>query len=859
MKFTYRWLKEHLDIDMSPAEVATRLTLAGLEVGKVLDLGQGLEQVQVGLLTAVDPHPNAERLTVCQVRIGNEQIQVVCGATNHRPGDKVAVARVGARLPNGMEIAQSLIRGQSSAGMLCSLSELGLASTAEGILILPPTAPEGGPIAPLLGRHDHLFEVDLTPNRGDCLSVRGIARELAALTGRHVRQQNFELTEDASVGENHPITMRIDDGAACSLYAGRVIAGVRIGPSPVWLRQRLEAVGLRSINNIVDVTNYLMLDLGQPLHAFDLARLAPPLVVRGAWESETITTLDGMQRTLTPGMTLIADSRRPLALAGIMGGEESGVVATTTAIFLESACFDPVRTARTGRTLGLLSDSRYRFERGVDPEGVRPALDRATRLILDLAGGRAGPGFLVNAGTSHAPPPIPFRHGRAMQLAGITLPPKDVHDMLTRLGCQLIPTQSGSEPPSKNVHDMLGSESPSKNVHDMLTRLETLINQKQPWVPSQPHPSPVGAEPLATPAPTDSVVFYQPPSYRHDLRREEDLIEEIVRLHGYDRVPARLPTGPISLPAADPLTTLMGRSRRILVGLGYLETINFAFVSATQLALYTPEQSPLPLLNPISEEQGVMRTLLAPGLVETARRNLSRGHSRLRLCEIGRIFQPGAAGSVTESERIGGLLCGSATGRNWHTPPRSCDFFDLKGDVIALLAGLDLSDSTYRPGGPSFLHPGRKAEIVFQETTLGWLGEMHPALQERLDIPQPLFLFELDLERVLQQPISSAHSVSISRFPSVARDFAFIVNVQLPADDLMQAIRQCVPDLIRSVTLFDLYTGDRLPAGRKSLGVEVIFQAEDRTLTEETIQGLADTIITTMQGKFAAAIPGLKS
>ncbi|MBF0154121.1 MAG: phenylalanine--tRNA ligase subunit beta [Magnetococcales bacterium] len=797
MKFTYRWLKEHLEIGLSPAEVATRLTLAGLEVGRVDDLGQGLEQVQVGFLEAVDPHPNAQRLTVCQVRIGDERLQVVCGATNHRPGDKVAVARVGARLPNGMEIAQSSIRGQSSAGMLCSVSELGLASTAEGILILPPTAPEGGPVAPLLGRNDHLLEVDLTPNRGDCLGVQGIARELAALTGGQLRRQVVELTEDPSVGEEHPVQVRIEDGIACPRYAGRVIAGVRIGPSPAWLRQRLEAVGLRSINNIVDITNYLMLDLGQPMHAFDLARLAPPLVVRGAWEGESITTLDEIRRTLSPGMTLIADSRRPLALAGIMGGEESGVVATTTAVFLEAACFDPLTTARTGRRLGILSDSRHRFERGVDPEGVRPALDRATRMILDLAGGRAGPCTMVQVGTLHAPPPIPYRHGRAMQLAGIDLPPEQAHDMLTRLGCQK--TGSG----------------------------------------------------------VDTAVFYQPPSHRLDLRREEDLVEEIVRLYGYDRVPSRLPVGPVSLPSSDPLTTLMGTNRRILVGLGYLETINFAFISANQLALFTPDQSPLALLNPLSEEQGVMRTLLAPGLVETARRNLSRGNDRLRLCEIGRIFLPGAAGNVTEAERVGGLLCGSATGRSWHTPPRPTDFFDLKGDVTALLTGVGLSAMEFRPGGPGFLHPGRKAEVFLHTILLGWLGQIHPALQERLDLPLPLFLFELDLDGMAQSPSSAAAPGMISRFPSVARDFAFVVEEKWPAGEIIQTIRQTVPDLLRSVTLFDLYTGEHLPAGRKSLGIEVIFQAEDCTLTEEKIQALADQIIATMHQRFTATLRGL--
>ncbi|MBF0425224.1 MAG: phenylalanine--tRNA ligase subunit beta [Magnetococcales bacterium] len=795
MKFTHRWLKEHLETPLTPHDVAARLTLAGLEVSRVEDLAQGLDKVQVGFLEAVDPHPDAQRLTVCRVRVGEERLQVVCGATNHRPGDKVAVARVGAHLPGGMEIAQSTIRGQTSAGMLCSLSELGLATSSDGILILPPTAPEGGPVAPLLGRNDHLLEVELTPNRGDCLGVLGIARELAALTDQALRPPAIDFSTDPRINESHPVQVRIEDGVACPRYAGRVITGVRIAPSPPWLRQRLEAVGLRAINNVVDATNYLMLDLGQPLHAFDLATLAPPIVIRGAWDGETLTTLDGVSRTLTPEMTLIADSRRPLALAGIMGGAESGVSETTTTLFLEAACFNPLRIARTGRHLGIQSDSRHRFERGVDPEGLRRALDRLTRLVLDLAGGQAGPGLLVDAGTLRPPPPIPFRHARAMQLAGVDLPRAEVQALLARLGCRKVSSEEG----------------------------ETEL--------------------------------YQPPSYRLDLRREEDLVEEIIRVYGYDRVPSRLPVGPVAPPVADPLAAVAACGRRVLVGLGYLEAINFAFVNAGQLAAFTPEVIPLPLLNPISEEQGVMRTLLAPGLLEAARRNLSRGNDRLRLFEVGRVFLPEADGAVAEAERLGGLLCGSATGRAWHTPARAIDFFDLKGDVTALLAGFGLGDITYRPEGPAFLHPGRKAALLRGDVALGWLGQLHPALQVRFDLPLPLFLFEIDLERLVTTA-KEASAPTISRYPAVARDFAFVVDVGLPAAALMQAIGQVAPDLTRAVNLFDLYTGEHLPPGRKSLGVEVVFQAADRTLTDAEVQGLVDAIVVAAQRQFAATLRG---
>ncbi|MBF0624980.1 MAG: phenylalanine--tRNA ligase subunit beta [Magnetococcales bacterium] len=799
MKLTYHWLQDHLDTRLSPGEIASRLTMAGLEVEAVVDLGAPLDKVQVGLLETVDPHPNADRLTLCRVRVGEERLTIVCGATNHRPGDRVAVARVGAQLPNGLTIRQGKIRGETSQGMLCSAQELGLASQSDGILILPADAQPGVPVARILGREDTLFEVNVTPNRGDCLGVRGIARDLAAVLEADLRPLAPRVAVDPAVAQRHPVAVLLEDPEGCPRYTGRVIEGVRVAPSPDWLRHRLEAVGLRSINNVVDVTNLLLLDLGQPLHAFDLDRLQPPVVVRRAWAGERLLTLDGMERPLTGAMTLIADAQRPLALGGIMGGAASGVTEATVTLFLESACFDPIRIARTGRQLSIVSDSRYRFERGVDPDGVGPALDRATELILALAGGRAGPVVVAESGALVQPAPIPFRHQRAIRLAGVQLSPEQTHGMLTRLGCQAVEVPGAGDGATRH---------------------------------------------------------YRPPSFRQDLRLEEDLIEEIVRLYGYDRVPSRMPEGPVDAQETDPARALADQVRSLLTGRGYLETINFAFVAAQRVRAFQPEVRPVALVNPLSEDQGVLRTLLTPGLMEAAQRNLSRGNTQLRLFELGRIFLPQEGGPPTESEHLAALLSGPLAARSWNRPDRAVDFFDLKGDLEAVWSGLRLPPATFRPGGPGFLHPGRKADILLGGESCGWIGQLHPSRQEAFDLAQPLLLLELELAPLVAARERGRCAPFISRFPAVARDFAFVVDDGLPAEELLNAIRQTERPLIRRVGLFDLYTGPHVPDGKKSLGVEVVFQSADRTLTDAEVQGLADAITSAIQQQFQATLRG---
>jgi phenylalanyl-tRNA synthetase beta chain len=684
MKFTLSWLNDHIDTDLKPEIIGEKLTMAGLELDGLTDLAAGLEKVEVGVLISVEQHPNADRLTCCKVQVGQETLSIVCGAKNHKTGDKVAVAKIGAVLPNGLKIKKGKIRGELSQGMLCSVAELGLADSAEGILILPPQAEPGTPVADILGCNGTQFELDLTPNRGDCLGIRGIARELGVLTKSKLKP----LSPKVDVTDDTVAQVEIEDSEGCPRYGGRIIRGVKIAPSPSWLKERLESVGLRPINNIVDITNYILMDLNHPLHAFDLGQLKLPLVIRKAQDGEILTTLDEVERKLTTEMTLIADQARPLALAGIMGGELSGVTDSTTDIFLEGAYFNPITTARTGRKLAIQSDARHRYERGIDPLGLELALDRATELIVELAGGTAGPINMVDAGTWQQAKPIPFRPERINQLGGINLSQAEMEEMLIGIGCT-----------------------------------KTADNK------------------------------FQPPSHRHDLVIEEDLLEEVVRLFGYDKVPSSLPRIEVDVPVTNPDVAVNKKIQKLLTGLGYFEAINYAFVSPALQDQFDPGTTITALLNPISEEQSVMRSTLICGLMESAKRNLARGNSSLKLFEVGRVFRPTDNNDIIEEDRIAALLTGAIGEKNWHTADRQVDFFDIKGDMLGLISGLVDGPCSLEIGGPDFLHPGRKAKVYLgrNKKEIGWIGELHPQFQEDLDATAPLFIFELICQN-LQAP-----------------------------------------------------------------------------------------------------------
>lgn len=794
MKLTLNWLQDHIDTDLTAETIGAKLTMAGLELDALTRQDQGLEKVVVGFIETIKPHPDADRLTVCQVRINQEILTIVCGAKNHSPGDKVAVARIGARLPNGLEIVESTIRGVISQGMLCSKTELGLATASEGILLIPPAAPEGAAMATILGLDEVILELGITPNRGDCLGVRGIARELGALTATPLRPLPLLTTPCQPDG---PIaTVHIKDTIGCPRYAGRIINNIKISPSPAWLQTRLEAVGMRAINNVVDVTNFILLDLNQPLHAFDLTHLHLPIVVRRARTNETLRTLDGMERTLTDQMTVIADQQHALALAGIMGGETSGVTETTTDIFLEVAYFDPIATARTGRRLEILSESRHRFERGVDPEALLTVMERATQMILELAGGQAGPITLQDAGTWHLPKPIVYRPQRINQLGGVQLTAETMNALLTGIGCQITP-----------------------------------MDQE------------------------NSAFQVLPPSWRHDLRLEEDLLEEIIRLYGYDNVPTSLPRVTAAPHTPHLLLSLLDRVRTIMVGLGYLEAINYAFVSTAIQHQFNGEQPPLALLNPLSEDQTVLRTDLIAGLIKTAQRNFNRGNFRLRLFEVGRIFLTDEQGNLTEHERLAAILTGPAQERTVYHPLRQTDFSDLSGDLISLFTDIGDLGTVFEHGGPTFLHPGRKAWLINNEgKTIGWMGQLHPAMQESLDLRKEIYAFELNLTALSNRPKIQTTGESTSPFPGIQNDFTFLLPEKTPSQEVVNQILQIDPGLIRQVSVIDIYTGTGVPKGHKNLTLTLLLQANDRTLTDLESKAISEKVIIRMQERFGAAL-----
>ncbi|MEG3638617.1 phenylalanine--tRNA ligase subunit beta [Magnetococcus sp. PR-3] len=794
MKFTEQWLREQIDTRLTRDEISKTLTMAGLEVDGAEDLGKGLDKVQVGTLEVVAQHPNADRLTCCKVRVGDALLNIVCGAKNHKQGDKVAVARDGAELPNGLKIKKGKLRGEPSEGMLCSLTELGMAEASEGIIILPPEAQEGATMVEIFERNDICFELGITPNRGDCLGVRGIARDLAAVTGEALTPMAVAIAEDTSVAT---VEVQIEDGEGCPRYAGRVVEGVKVGPSPDWLRNRLESVGLRSINNVVDITNYVMLELNQPMHAFDLSTLAAPIVVRRAAAGEKLTTLDEAERELTDQMTLIADQKRGLAVAGVMGGLNSGVTEQTTTIFLESAYFNPVRTARTGRRLNLITDSRHRFERGTDPMGVQLALDRATQLVQELCGGSAGVTTLTDAGTWTRNAPVAYRHVRCNALSGMNLEQPQHETYLKAIGCVVV------EKPA-DVDEVEGA------------------------------------------------VWYLPPTHRHDLVREEDLVEEVVRLFGYDNVPTELPSGAVASHQDSAERQLAKRMRKALTGLGYLEAVNYAFVAPEVQARFDAGVEPVALVNPLSEEQSRMRTSIMAGLVEAVRRNISRGNDGLRLFEMGHIFLLDGEGQVQEEERLALVLAGSGTSRIWHTDQRVWDFFDLKGDLQTLVSRLESAEPRYVPGGPEFLHPGRKSEIHLRGKVAGWMGEMHPSLREALDLDQPVLMLEIRSDALAA--VAKKGAAQVSKFQAVTRDFAFVVDRDTPASSILDSARGVAKQLVRDVQLFDVYTGEHVAEDKKSIAFGLVLQADDRTLEEAEINDVMAKVTAKLEKQFKAEL-----
>jgi phenylalanyl-tRNA synthetase beta chain len=787
MKFTLPWLREQLETEASLGEIVDRLTMLGFEVEGVKTRGADLTPFKVALVTEVRRHPDAERLSLCRVDTGSELTEVVCGAPNVHAGMKAIFAPVGAVIPaSGEALKRARIRGVDSNGMLCSAAELLLGEDHDGIIELAPDAPVGRPASEVIRIEGPVIDVAITPNRGDCFSVLGIARELAAAGLGTLKPRNFsQVAGGFDAGLKITLDFLPGDEAACPLFVGRVFKGLRNGPSPAWLQERLTAIGLRPISTLVDITNLVTFDLGRPLHVFDAAKVRGDLSLRLARPDEELAALDGRTYRLEPDMTVIADDSGAISLGGIMGGESTGCTAETTEVVLEVALFDPLRTAMTGRRLGIESDARTRFERGLDPGMVLPGMESATRLILELCGGQASRPIV--AGAVPAPrPPFRFRMQQLERLSGIALHGAVIEGHMQALG--------------------FGAE----------------------WV-------------------EDGVLQLSPPSWRHDVTMEADVVEELVRLHGYDRVPP-MPvrrTEAVGHPALSPEQRQRASARRALAARGLAEAVTWSFVEPALARRFGGEA--IRLQNPINAELSVLRPSVLPNLLSAAARNQSRGQNHFGLFEVGPRFfgaQPGEQEVVA-----GGIRVGQTHERHWAQPPRPVDVFDARADALALLAGCKVNPDAVRviADGPGHYHPGRRGRLMLgPQTVLADFGELHPAILRGLDITGRAVGFEVFLGRLPRPRAKASRSrppLKASPFPPVDRDFAFVVALEVPAESLLIAVRAADKSLIREVMLFDVYEGPGLGAGMRSLAVAVRLQASDHTLTEPEIEAAAKKIV----------------
>lgn len=791
MKFPASWLREHVAFDATPEALAERLTAIGLEVEEMLRLGENLDGVVVARIVHCERHPEADRLQVCTVDAGTgEPLQIVCGAPNARPGLLAPLAMVGAVLPGGFAIKPAKLRGIASNGMLCSAKELALDADASGLMELAADATPGQTLCDYLGLPDTSYEIKLTPNRADCFGIRGIAFDVAAATGASV--QPF-AAEPMALASDDALAVVLDAGADCPRYCGRVIADIDPAAcSPLWLRERLRRSGIRPISLLVDVTQYVMLALGQPMHAFDRSCLQGPVGVRRARAGESLKLLDERTVALVPEFVVITDADRPVALAGVMGGWDTRVTDVTRHVFLESAHFAPAAIIGRARRLGMHTDASHRFERGVDPELPRQALEYATRLIVEIAGGRPGP--VTETIVPHAlgtVTRVTLRRARLARVLGIRVADDEVTRILRALGMQVELTAEG-------------------------------------W----------------------SVL---PPSRRFDIAIEEDLIEEVVRIHGYDAVPTTLPSG--SFPLLVPSETRVddGALRRQLLARDYVEAITFAFLDRATLARWQLDANAATLANPLSEELAVMRTALLPGLVQALARNRDRQHGRVRLFEMGRVFQQ-RDGTGSETRRIAAVACGAAQHEQWGIADRALDFHDIKGDLQSLLALAGRVDWHWASTPLPWLHPGRSAALSRDGVAVGWVGALHPALLRALGIDCDVWVFEVDLGRIQEREIAAARA--LSRFPSVRRDLAVVVAEATPWSALEASLRKALGAQLGDLLLFDQYQGAGLETGTKSLAMGLILQDVSRTLTDHDADSAVSAALAALARDCGARIRG---
>ena len=783
------WLREWVNPDLDSDGLAHRLTMAGLEVDAVTALAEGLSGVIVAEIVAAQPHPDADKLKVCSVNTGSDIVQIVCGAPNAEVGLKAPLAQPGDKLPGGVKIKKAKLRGVESQGMLCSAAELTLSEDHDGLLALASDAPIGTDISEYLNLDDRLIEIGLTPNRADCLSVLGVARDLAVVVDLPFNGEASAPVEP-KVDDTFPVTVLSPE--KCPRYLGRVIRDVDVRrPTPLFMVERLRRSGIRSIDPVVDITNYVMLEIGQPLHAFNLEALEGGIVVREAQPNEALTLLDGQSRKMTAGTLMIADKVKPLAMAGIMGGEGSGVDQQTRHLFLEAAFFTPELMAGRARQYGLHTDASHRYERGVDPELPYRAIERATTLLMDWGGGKPGPITDISA-------------------------------------AEHLPARAGVMLRASAIEAMLGVEVPADEVTRILKGLgfEVVVDSAaQEWCCTAP-------------------------SWRFDMGLEADLIEEIARIFGYDNIPTQPVQGASQAGVNSEATASLADIRHRLVSRGFNEAITFSFVSPDAQALFDPDWVPVALKNPISSDLSVMRTSLLPGLAGAAAHNIKRQITRVRFFETGLRFLPEANG-LTQTPTLALILCGARTPEGWSAQSDTVDFYDLKGEIEALLAAA-AKPVTFRSAIRAGLHDGQTAEVVLGDSVIGVMGRLHPMAASELDLPDKTFVAELDLAEVLQRAMPDYHD--ISRYPEVRRDLAVVLDKQVAASAAVDLVKAAAGEYLADVVVFDLYEGEGVAENEKSLAMGLTFRDQSRTLTDEEVSNALVQVIDSLTEKLGARL-----
>ena len=790
MKFSEQWLRGWVNPQVDRDELVARLSMAGLEVDSVTPAAGDFSGVVVGEVLSTEQHPDADKLRVCQVSNGAETFQVVCGAPNVRPGLKIPFAMIGAQLPGDFKIKKAKLRGVESNGMLCSQAELQVGEGNDGLMELPSDAPVGEDIRVYLALEDASIEVDLTPNRGDCLSLAGLAREVGALYAAEVTRP---VVAPVTVMHDEVRPVEVLAPAACPRYLGRVIRNVDLSrPTPLWMVERLRRADVRSIDAAVDITNYVMLELGQPLHAFDLAEINGGIRVRMAEEGEKLVLLDGQEVTLRSDTLVIADHTRALAIAGVMGGEHSGVSIKTRDIFLESAFFDQIAVAGKARSYGLHTDASHRYERGVDWKLAREAMERATGLLLDITGGEAGPIVeIVNEQFLPSIAPITLRAARISQMLGMEMDDSEIERLLSALGLTIAAEGAGQ------------------------WRVEV-------------------------------------PSHRFDISLEVDLIEELARLYGYNRLPVRYPQARLAPQAKAEARSDLPELRRLLVARGYQEAITYSFIDPKQFELFSPGVEPLLLANPISNDMAAMRATLWPGLVKALQHNLNRQQDRVRLFESGLRFV-GQLEGLKQEPMLAGVVCGTRLPEGWAQGREVVDFFDVKADVESVLGFAGALDAfTFVPGKHPALHPGQTARIERDGREVGFVGAIHPELSKTLGLDRPVFVFELVLAEVALGKMPKFQE--LSRFPEVRRDLALLVDREVAASSVLDVIRENAGEWLTDLRLFDVYQGKGIDPLRKSLAVGLTWQHPSRTLNDDEVNTTTQNILTSLEKRLNATL-----